>query len=227
MKILLIEDQPKIAKYIKQGLEAKSYVVDLALDGEKGCDLACSEKYDLIILDRMLPKMSGLELCQELRKYDKQTPVLMLTAKAEIDDRVTGLNAGADDYLGKPFAFSELLARIRALTRRRNRPVETEITIDSLTINTANYEVKRAGQIIDLSQKEYALLEFLARNQDRVMSAEMLAERVWSYDSDILPNTAQVYIGYLRKKVDKNFPQEKPLIHTVRGFGYKLSAKQD
>lgn len=225
MKILLVEDQAKIAKYIKRGLEAKAYVVDLALDGEKGCDLACSEDYDLIILDRMLPKINGIELCQQLREEDKETPVLILTAMTEVEDRVEGLNAGADDYLGKPFAFVELLARVKALTRRRTKSVEAKIKIDSLEINTANYQVKRADQIIDLSQKEYALLEFLARNQDQVLSAQQLAEKVWSYDSDILPNTAQVYIGYLRRKVDKNFPQEKPLIQTVRGFGYKLAAK--
>ena len=149
----------------------------------------------------------------------------MLTAKTEIEDRVQGLNAGADDYLSKPFAFSELLARIKALTRRSNKPVETKIKIDSLTINTANYQVERAGQIIDLSQKEYALLEFLARNKNQVMSAEKLATRVWNYESDVLPNTAQVYIGYLRKKIDKNFPQENQLIQTVRGFGYKLAVE--
>ena len=223
MKILLVEDQPKIAKYIQQGLEAKSYVVDLAQDGEAGCDLACSEKYDLIILDRMLPKLNGLELCQELREYDHQTPVLMLTAKTEVKDRVEGLKAGADDYLNKPFAFAELLARIQALTRRQEKTVEEVIEIDSLVINTSNYTLVRAGEKIELSPKEYALLEFLARNKNQTFTALKLAERVWSYDDDVLPNTAQVYIGYLRKKIDKNFPQERPLIKTVRGFGYKLS----
>lgn len=223
MKILLVEDQAKIAKYIKQGLEAKSYVVDLAPDGEAGCTLACAEKYDLIILDRMLPKLSGLELCRELREYDQQTPILMLTAKTEVENRVEGLNAGADDYLDKPFAFEELLARIQALTRRQEKSVEELIEIDNLIIDITNSSVIRAGREIKLSPKEYALLEFLARNKGQTFNALKLAERVWSYESNVLPNTAQVYIGYLRKKIDKNFSQEEPLIQTVRGFGYKLS----
>ncbi len=223
MKILLIEDQSKIAKYIKQGLEAKAYVVDLAQDGEKGCNLACSQEYDLIILDRMLPKLDGLELCQELREYDQRTPVLMLTARTDVKDRVEGLKAGADDYLGKPFAFAELLARIQALTRRKAQPVQDKIIVDSLVVDTTNFIVTRAETTIDLSPKEYALLEFLARNKNQTMSAIKLTERVWGFEDDVLPNTAQVYIGYLRKKIDKNFPKEKPLIKTVRGFGYKLS----
>jgi DNA-binding response OmpR family regulator len=223
MKILLVEDQAKIAKYIKQGLEAKSYVVDLAQDGQTGCDLACAEKYDLIILDRMLPKLSGLELCRELREYDQQTPILMLTAKTDVEDRVEGLQAGADDYLGKPFAFAELLARIQALTRRQDKPVAEVIKIDNLIIDTTNYTAARAGQELELSPKEYALLDFLARNKGQTVSALQLVERVWSYESDVLANTAQVYLGYLRKKIDKDFPDEKPLIKTVRGFGYKLT----
>jgi DNA-binding response OmpR family regulator len=149
----------------------------------------------------------------------------MLTAKTDVEDRVEGLNAGADDYLGKPFAFVELLARIQALTRRQDRPVVDEIKIDNLVIDTTNYIVTRAGRTIDLSPKEYALLEFMARNRNQTMSSLKLTERVWGYEDDVLPNTAQVYIGYLRKKIDKNFPQEKSLIKTVRGFGYKLVDK--
>ncbi len=222
MKILLVEDEPRIATYLRKGLRINQYVVDIATDGERGYDLASTEQYDLLILDRMLPKLDGLKLCQKVRKTDQQIPILLLTAKDEVADRVAGLAAGADDYLGKPFAFSELLARIKALTRRRAKPVAQFLQIDSLKLNLQNYCVTRAGQTVELSKKEYALLEFLVRHPGQIFSSQQLIERVWSFTSDVLPNTAQVYIGYLRKKIDKAFPQERPLFKTVRGFGYKL-----
>lgn len=225
MKILVVEDEHRIASYIKRGLEVKSYVVDIAYDGEQGFDLASEEKYDVIILDRMLPGMSGIEICRQIRKEGNHTPVLMLTAKTQVEDRVDGLEAGADDYLGKPFAFSELLARIRALSRRPRQQVNDVLTTDSLQLNMKSFQVKRAGKVVPLSKKEFALLEFLMRHEGQVLSKDQLTEQVWSYESDVLPNTAQVYIGYLRNKIDRNFPKEKSLIHTVRGFGYKFGVQ--
>lgn len=222
MKILVIEDEHRVATYIKKGLEIKSYVVDVAYDGEQGYDLASSEHYDIIILDRMLPKLSGIEITKNLRNDANHTPILMLTAKAEVEDRIEGLDAGADDYLGKPFSFNELLARIKAISRRPKQTVNDTLTISDLQLNTQNYTVYRAGQIIDLSKKEFALLEFLMRNQGKVFTKDQLLEQVWTYDSDALANTAQVYIGYLRNKIDRPFPDKPELIKTIRGFGYKI-----
>ena len=226
MKILVIEDDQHIEDYLKKGLELKSHVVDVVYDGLSGFDLASSEKYDVIILDRMLPGLDGVQLCHKLREEKNTTPILMLTAKTEVSDRVDGLDAGADDYLGKPFAFVELLARIKALSRRPKNVTGTKLIEDTLSLDTKNYEVVRSGEIIDLSKKEFSLLEFLMRNSGQVFTKEQLTERVWSYESDVLPNTAQVYLGYLRTKIDKNFPKEKQLINTVRGFGYRLGDKK-
>lgn len=222
MKILVVEDEQRIATYIKKGLELQSHVVDVAFDGELGFDLASNEEYDVIVLDRMLPKKDGMEVCAELRAEGNHTPVLFLTAKTQVDDRVEGLNVGADDYLVKPFEFAELVARIQALARRPRVAVGTRLQVDSLVLDTHAYAVERAGTPIELSKKEYALLEFLVRHAGQVFSKEQLTEQVWSYESDVLGNTAQVYIGYLRTKIDRNFPSEPPLIHTVRGFGYRL-----
>lgn len=222
MKILVIEDDNHIAKNIKKGLEMKSHIVDVSLDGEEGYDFAQSEDYDVIILDRMLPGMDGMKVCAKLREDGVTTPILMLTAKTTIDDRVDGLNIGADDYLGKPFAFEELLARINALARRPSEKVQTTLQVGDLTLDPSTYEVKRGGTVLDLSKKEYALLEFLMRNKGMVFTKEQLTDRVWEFESDVLPNTAQVYIGYLRNKVDRAFPKKKELIQTVRGFGYKI-----
>lgn len=224
MKILVVEDEHRIASYIKKGLEIKSYVVDLAFDGQEGYDLASSGEYDLIILDVMLPKLDGLAVCRNLRKANIHTPILMLTAKTQIGDRVDGLDAGADDYLGKPFAFGELLARLRALTRRRLSKVDTLLKVGDLILDPVSYQVSRAGKNINLSKKEFALLEFLMRHRGQILNKDQLVERVWNYDSDILANTVQVYIGYLRKKVDQQFPHNSQLIKTVRGFGYKIEA---
>lgn len=222
MKILVVEDEKRIANYLKKGLELSSHVVDVCYDGQSGLDFALAEEYDLLILDWMLPKISGLDMCKQLREDDDSTPILMLTARGEVKDTVTGLDAGADDYLAKPFAFEELLARVNALGRRSTEEVTTTYTLDSLTVDPQKATVSRAGEPVKLSKKEFALLEFLLRNQGQVFSAQQLAERVWSFDSDVTPNAAQVYIGYIRTKIDKDFPDENPLITTVRGFGYKV-----
>ena len=217
MRILVVEDEHKIATSIKKGLEQESFAVDLAFSGNGGYDLASSENYDLIILDLMLPEMSGIEICKKLREENNHTPILMLTAKGQINDKVNGLNSGADDYLTKPFAFEELLARVKALGRRPKNSTGTTYQISDLTLNTLTYEVKRAGKKINLSSKEFSLLEYLMRNTNQVLSKEQIIEHVWDYDSDILPNTVEVFVGYLRNKLGK-----PDLIKTIRGFGYKI-----
>lgn len=224
MKILIVEDEQRIAKYLQKGLKMQGYQVDWRDNGLDGYDLASDDDYDLLILDWMLPGMSGVEICKNLRKDKINTPILILTAKSAIDDKVGGLDAGADDYLAKPFEFAELLARVRALLRRKEKPISANYRIADLIIDPNTYQVQRNGQEIQLSRQEFALLEYLARNPGRIFSKEELLEKVWSYDSDALPNTVQVYIGYLRNKIDRNFADLKPLIHTVRGFGYKLES---
>jgi DNA-binding response OmpR family regulator len=222
MKLLVVEDEQRIATYLKKGLELKSHVVDTAADGESGLDLALTEEYDVIILDRMLPNLSGVEVCHELRQQKISTPILMLTAKSEVADKVSGLDAGADDYLTKPFSFEELLARVNALARRPSQLQENILQFDSLTLDPRTGQVERDGKTIELSKKEFALLEFLLRHPNQLFSADQLTQQVWSFDSDVTPNSAQVYLGYLRKKIDKPFSRLPTLIHTVRGFGYKL-----
>ena len=224
MRILVVEDERKIANAIKKGLEQESFAVDVCYDGEEGEASAAADDYDLIILDRMLPGgKDGLEIAESLRKVGKRMPILMLTAKDKVRDRVAGLNAGADDYLIKPFAFEELLARVRALLRRPNETLDTVLTVDDLRLDPAKFEVHRAETLIQLTHKEFALLEYLLRNQGRILTKDAITQHVWDYDADILPNTVEVYIGYLRNKIDKPF-KGRALIHTVRGFGYKLSA---
>ncbi len=226
MRALLIEDEHKIANSIKKGLELESWAVDVAHDGEKGFDMAVGEEYDVIILDLMLPKMDGITVCKKLREEENiHTPILILTAKGQIEDRVEGLNAGADDYLPKPFAFTELLARIKALTRRPKNSLSTILRVGDLTVDTISYEVKRGNKKISLSKREFALLEYLMRYKDKVITKEQLICHVWDYDSDILPNTVEVYMGYLRAKIDKPFANKPKLIHTIRGFGYKIGVK--
>lgn len=220
MRILAVEDDHKIASAIKRGLSQESFAVDVEYDGEAGFGAASTLPYDLIILDRMLPGMDGIELCKKLREQSIHTPVIMLTAKSNVSERVEGLNAGADDYLPKPFSFEELLARIRALLRRPKEAQSDELKVGDLTLNTLSFSVSRGGKPIQLSSKEFALLEYLMRNTGRVLSKENIIEHVWDFDSDILPNNVEVYVGYLRNKVDKPF--KTPLIHTVRGFGYKI-----
>src|SRR3989344_255220 len=223
MRILVVEDEHKIANSIKKGLEQESFAVDVAYDGSDGFDLATSEEYDVIILDLMLPGLDGLTICKKLRREENiHTPILILTAKGEVEDKVKGLNSGADDYLPKPFAFSELLARIRALARRPKQVLESSLRVEDLTLNTLTYQVNRSGKNIELSKKEYALLEYLMRHNGKVLSKDQIINNVWDYDSDVLPNTVEVYIGYLRSKIDKPFPKSPQLIHKVRGFGYRL-----
>ncbi len=221
MKILVVEDEHKIANSIKKGLLQEAYVVDVAYDGQAGFDLAVGQDYDVIVLDLMLPEISGLEICRRLRQEEKvQTPILILTAKGELDDRVAGLNAGADDYLVKPFAFAELLARLRALSRRPKNRLGQILEAGDLTLDTNKFLVKRAGKEIKLSKKEYTLLKYLLAQKGQIVSKQQIIDHVWDYESDILPNTVEVYIGYLRKKIDKPF--KKKLIKTVRGFGYQI-----
>ncbi|MGI6278625.1 MAG: response regulator transcription factor [Patescibacteria group bacterium] len=221
MKILVVEDEHKIANSIKKGLLQEAYVVDVAYDGQAGFDLAVGQDYDVIVLDLMLPEISGLEICRRLRQEEKvQTPILILTAKGELDDRVAGLNAGADDYLVKPFAFAELLARLRALSRRPKNRLGQILEAGDLTLDTNKFLVKRAGKEIKLSKKEYTLLKYLLAQKGQIVSKQQIIDHVWDYEADILPNTVEVYIGYLRKKIDKPF--KKKLIKTVRGFGYQI-----
>lgn len=216
MRILVVEDEHKIATALKKGLEQENYAVDVVYDGEEGYDLASTEDYVVILLDLMLPKMDGVTVCKKLRENGVHTPILMLTAKGELDDKVMGLNSGADDYLVKPFAFTELLARIKALARRPQKTTLAKLKVGDLTLDTNNYEVTRGGKIINLSKKEFALLEYLMRHPNKILSKDQIIANVWDYEANILPNTVEVYIGYLRKKLPN-------LIHTVRGFGYKLS----
>lgn len=222
MKVLVVEDDHKIANSIKKGLEQESFAVDVAYDGQDGLDLASVEDYDVVILDLMLPSINGIKICKKLRSNKIHTPILILTAKGELEDKVEGLNSGADDYLVKPFAFAELLARVKALTRRPRKSLEAVLSFGNLSLNTITYEVTRAGKAIRLSKKEFSLLEYFLRRQKQVLTKDQIINNVWNYDADILPNTVEVYIGYLRRKIDKAFPQEKPLIQTIRGFGYKL-----
>jgi DNA-binding response OmpR family regulator len=216
MRILVIEDEHKIANSIKRGFEQETWATDVAYDGEEGYDMASSEDYDVIVLDLMLPKLSGMEICKKLRSEEIHTPILMLTARGELADKVDGLNSGADDYLVKPFAFEELLARVKALSRRPKETKNEELKTKNLTLNTNTFDVKVDGKSIELSRKEFALLEYLMRNAGRVVSKENIIAHVWDYESDILPNTVEVFIGYLRDKIGKD------VIRTMRGFGYKI-----
>lgn len=222
MRILVIEDEYKIANSIKKGLEQESLAVDVAYNGKDGFDLASSENFEVIILDLMLPDMDGMEICRNLRAGAVHTPILILTAKGQLEDKVEGLNSGADDYLVKPFAFSELLARVKALGRRPKNSLGTVLGLADLTLDTIKYEVKRDNKEIKLSKREFALLEYLLRHPNMVLTKDQIINNVWEYDADVLPNTIEVYIGYLRNKIDSPFKNKKPLIHTVRGFGYKI-----
>ncbi len=230
MKILVIEDEVKVSEVLKRGLAEEGYDVAVAFDGESGLNMATSDKHDLILLDINLPRMSGLELCKRLRENDEATPVLMLTALGMSDDIVTGLEAGADDYLPKPFRFNELYARIKALTRRRvikhpsgeseNTGKSVVFVLDDLSIDFDARLVKRGGKQIQLTAKEYSLLEYLAKNVGKVRSRQEIAQSVWGLDFETGTNFIDVYINYLRNKIDKPFGRK--LIHTVTGFGYIL-----
>jgi DNA-binding response OmpR family regulator len=223
MRVLIIEDEHKIARALKKALEQETYAVDVAFDGDEGHAMATTEPYDIAIIDRMLPgDYDGLGIIKAMREAKVHTPVLFLSALGSINERTLGLDAGADDYLVKPFALEELLARVRALLRRPTEQQATILSVDDLSLNTITYTVERAGKHIQLTSKEFALLEYMLRNQGRPLSKEVIISHVWDYDADILPNTVEVYIKYLRNKIDAPF--KKPLIQTVRGFGYKLEA---
>jgi len=220
MRILVIEDEAKIAQFIKRGLKEEGYAVDVANDGEEGHFLLSSNEYDAIILDLMLPKMDGLALCRALRKEGNQTPIIMLTAKDTVKDKVKGLDSGADDYLPKPFAFEELLARLRVVLRKKDSRVQTQLKVDDLVMDILTHKVTRKDQEIDLTVKEYALLEYLMRNAGNIVTRTMISEHVWDINFDTFTNVIDVYINYLRNKIDSGF--ETKMIHTVRGKGYLL-----
>lgn len=223
MRVLLVEDERSLARYVKQGLEEEGYAVDAAADGGEALEALRVTNYDVALLDIMLPAMSGIELCKWIRAHDLSTAVIMVTARDAIEDRVRGLDIGADDYLVKPFAFEELLARIRAVTRRSNDlPRSPLLEIADLSLDTVTKKVSRGKLSIDLPAKEYALLECLMREPDRVFSRQLIAERLWDSSSYTESNVVDVYIRNLRRKIDDPFPQK--LIHTVRGMGYKISS---
>lgn len=225
MRVLIVEDDRKISAYVKRGLEEQGYAVDAAYTGREALDWAAVVNFDLIILDIMLPEMDGLTVCRTLRDRDTQVAILMLTARDAIEDRVAGLDVGADDYLVKPFALTELLARLRALARRRstNASRSSLLQIADLTLDTLTRRVRRGGQFIELTAKEYAVLECLLRDPDRILSRTEIAEYVWNYDVYNQSNVVDVYIRNLRRKIDDPF--EVRLIHTIRGAGYRLSAE--
>jgi len=221
MRVLIVEDEHKIARALKKALEQETYAVDVAFDGDEGYAMAMNEPYDIAIIDRMLPgDYDGLAIVKAMRDAKVHTPVLFLSALGSVAERTAGLNAGADDYLVKPFALEELLARVRALLRRPTEQKSAILTAGDLSLDTITYSVAREGKHIQLTSKEFALLEYMLRNPGRPLSKEVIISHVWDYDADILPNTVEVYIKYLRNKIDAPF--KKPLIHTVRGFGYKL-----
>lgn len=221
MKVLIVEDEPKIAGALSRGLKQEKAIVEVCDDGESGLASALGDEYDVIILDRMLPGMDGIEVCRKIRAHNVTTPIIILTAKSQIRDRVEGLDAGADDYLVKPFSFEELLARIRAVLRRPQDAVDNILKVGDLTLDTINYNVRRGKTAVHLTSTEFSLLEYLMRNQARVMSKDKIVSHVWDFDADVLPNTVEAYISLLRRKIDKPF-KGKALIYTLRGFGYKV-----
>jgi heavy metal response regulator len=222
VRLLVVEDENKVASFIKKGLEEEGYAVDLAADGEAGLAMALERVHDLIILDIRLPKMDGLQVLQMLRQDKITTPVLLLTVRATIEDKVLGLDAGADDYLTKPFAFQELVARVRALLRRRAETEPTILQVGDLSLDPARRIVTRGGVKIDLTAREFSLLDYFMRNPGRVLTRTMIAEHVWDYSFDTSTNVIDVYVNYLRKKIDAE--REPKLLHTVRGVGYVLRA---
>jgi DNA-binding response OmpR family regulator len=224
MRILVVEDESKVAKFLKKGLEQSGYEVHLASDGESGFDLFRVTEYDLVLVDLMLPKMSGWELIPLLRQSKPVLPILALTAKGSVEDRVRGLNLGCDDYIVKPFSFAELLARIQAQLRRGTALGTAEMRVADLVIDPLKRRVTRAGKVIELSNKEFALLEYLLRNKDQIVTRNMIAENVWDASFDNITNVVDVYINYLRNKLDRGF--ETRLIHTVRGVGYILRRQE-
>ena len=220
MRILVVEDEKKVASFLKKGLEEEYYAVDTAFDGEEGLALAQINEYDLIILDIMLPKVDGMEVLRRIRGNGSSVPILMLTAKDSIEDIISGLDSGSDDYLTKPFSFAELLARVRALLRRKMKEKTDILRVGDLSLSTSTHQVKRGGRKIELTAKEYALLEYFMRNPNRILTRTLITEHVWDYHFDPSTNVVDVYVNYLRKKIDQGF--EKKLIHTIRGSGYVM-----
>jgi two-component system OmpR family response regulator len=224
VKILYVEDDAGAREYIQKGLAENGFVADVAADGDSGLERAVGGSYDLVILDVMLPGRDGLSVLKELRERGVDTPVLFLSARGEASDRIKGLNLGADDYLPKPFAFAELLARIRAVARRRlGEPLDGRIQVEDLTLDVQRHTVERSGRAIDLTPKEFSLLEYLMRNADQVVSRAMITEKVWGYNFDSYSNLIDVHINHLRKKMDRDFKPK--LIHTVKGVGYYLGRR--
>ena len=221
MRILVVEDDVALASFLRKGLEAEQYAVDAANDGEQGCSMAIGVEYDLVILDLNLPGLDGLSLLKSLRQRKPNLPVIVLTARTRVDDRVQCLDSGADDYVMKPFSFLELSARIRTLLRRSHLPSESILKVHDLNLDRVERRVERAGRQIELTSKEFALLEYLMRNAGRRLTRAMIIEHVWNLTFDSTTNIVDVYVNYLRRKVDDGFPI--PLIHTVRGVGYQLS----
>ncbi len=224
MKILVIEDEKKVANFLQKGLKEEQYVVDVAYDGLDGEHLATTNDYDLILLDIMLPGKDGIEILKTLRQRQINIPVIMLTAKEMVEDKLEGFNAGCDDYISKPFSFEELLVRIRAVLRRGSGALSNVLTFADLTLDLISHKVIRDGREIELTAKEYTLLEYLVRNPNRVLTRTMIAEHVWDYNYDSFTNVIDVYINYLRNKVDRGFASK--LIHTVRGVGYVLKEEK-
>jgi heavy metal response regulator len=220
MRLLVIEDEKKVASFIKKGLEEEHYAVDLAHDGEEGLYLTETNDYDLVILDLMIPKIHGWEVLKRIRAKRNKVPILVLTARDSVEDKVKGLDSGCDDYLTKPFAFAELLARIRALLRREQTEKEPILRIADLTLSLVTHKVARQGKEIELTSREYSLLEYFMRNPDKVLTRTMISEHVWDYHFDSMTNVIDVYVNYLRRKIDKGF--EPKLIHTIRGIGYLM-----
>lgn len=223
MRILVVEDEHRIAQAVKKGLELETYAVDVEYDGLDGLNAARSEEYDLIILDVMMPGMNGFDVCSTLRLEGSTVPIMMLTARDQDADVVNGLDRGADDYLAKPFSFDVLLSRVRSLLRRPQQLMSGKLEVGDLELDLLTKSAKRQGQDIQLSSKEFAMLEYLMRNQGIVLSKDNIIAHVWDFDSDVLPNTVEVFMNYLRAKIDKPF--DRPLLHTVRGFGYKVEAQ--
>lgn len=227
MRVLVVEDEHRIATSLKQGLVQEGYAVDVVYDGEDGVNTALADSYDVIVMDVMMPKLSGIEAVQKLRAADNHTPVLLLTAKSQPQDIIAGLDAGADDYLSKPFSFEVLLARLRALLRRPNDTVGTVLEADDVALDTVRRRVTRSGKEVSLSSKEFAILEYLLRNKGRILSKEHIIGHVWDFDADVLPNNVEVFVTYLRSKLDKPFKDSRPIIQTVRGFGYVIKDEAD
>ncbi len=221
MRVLVVEDERRIADFLKKGLSEQGDAVDLASDGEEALSWAAVAEFDTIVLDIMLPIRDGIEVCRLLRKKGVRTPILMLTARDAVEDRVLGLDSGADDYLVKPFAFAELLARLRALTRREPTPLGAVLRVGDLTLDTRTREASRAGGFIPLTSREYALLQYLMRHPNQVLTRTMIAEHVWNYDFDNATNVIDVHVRNLRRKIDEPHPDK--LIQTVRGAGYRIS----